>query len=87
MNADAPPAPHPSPNFQYVLYVHAACTNSESILALLKDTIPKGVVKVQSIERIKPLPPWLNGTPIFVDSMNGTIYRGQEAFHAILKVT
>ena len=92
MDADSPSVPRTTPNFpfRYVLYVHAACANSKSILQLLKDTIPQqGVVKVQPIETIgslDSLPPWLDGTPICVDSINGTIYRGQEAFHAIAHV-
>ena len=90
MDADSPPAPRMNPNFRYVLYVHAACDNSKSILQLLRDTIPQqGMVKVQHIEKVgtlDSLPPWLDGTPIFVDSINGTIYRGQEAFHAVAHV-
>lgn len=88
MDAGSIPAPRTNPNFRYVLYVHAACDNSKSILQLLRDTIPQqGVVKVQHIEKVlDSLPPWLDGTPLFVDSINGTIYRGQEAFHAIAHV-
>ena len=72
---------------RFILYVHPLCSNSASIVDLMNESIPRGVIGLQSFDELTEPPVWLNGTPILVDRSNGTVYRGRDAFTAIAQIS
>lgn len=72
---------------RYILYIHPlVCVGSSKAIDILRNTSYNQLIFVQSILDLAQYPPWLNGTPCFVDQETKNIYKGSTALHHLENV-
>ena len=70
----------------YILYVQRNCSSSRDATAMIENT-PASDVCVQSVNDIeRPLPPWLNGTPLLVSKKTSRVFRGTSALTELQRI-
>ncbi len=80
-----PPATQSNAQPLYVLYIRQGCPRSQALTeALSRDPIP-GLL-IQDVNKIDPIPGWLDGTPTFADVATGNIYKGSDAMLCVQRL-
>ena len=69
-------------NPEYVLYVSPACSKSIALVNLLR-SVPQDKILIQDVKLLNVLPPWLNGTPLLVQTKFGITYKGTDAINYV----